>query len=42
MNKTLNKLTLNMNIDLNMEISNKTTFFDLNKFVNQNRLTKTK
>ena len=33
---------LNINIDLNSEISNKTTFFDLNKTVNQNRLTKTK
>lgn len=39
----LNKaFLLNMNIDLNSEISNKTTFFNLNKTVNQNRLTKTK
>ena len=33
---------LNMNIDLNSEISNKTTFLNLNELVNQNRLTKSK
>ena len=39
----LNKaFLLNMNIDLNQEISNKTTFFELNELVNQNRLTKIK
>lgn len=39
----LNKaFLLNMNIDLNNEISNKTTFINLNELVNQNRLTKTK
>ena len=39
----LNKaFLLNMNIDLNSEISNKTTFFELKQLVNQNRLTKVK
>lgn len=39
----LNKaFLLNMNIELNSEISNKTTFFELSESVNQNRLTKTK
>ena len=36
----LNKaFLLNLDIDLNQEISNKTTFFELNNAVNQNRLT---
>ena len=39
----LNKaFLLNMNIELNSEISNKTTFFELSESVNQNRLTKIK
>ena len=39
----LNKaFLLNIDVDLNKEISNKITFFELNNTVNQNRLTKTK